>query len=67
MIAVVIAVPITIWLSKLWLRNFASQTEFSWWIIPLGGLVILVSAVATTALITLRTANRNPVDVLRNE
>ena len=67
MIAVVIAVPITIWLSKLWLRNFASQTEFSWWIIPLGGLVILLSAVATTALITLRTANRNPVDVLRND
>ncbi len=67
MISVVIAVPVTIWLSKLWLRNFASQTEFSWWIIPLGGLVILLSAVATTALITLRTANQNPVDVLRND
>ena len=67
MIAVLLAVPITIWLNSLWLRNFASQVSFSWWIIPLGGLAILLSAVATTALITLRTANRNPVDVLRNE
>jgi len=65
MIAVVIAVPVCLWVTKLWLRNFASQAAFSWWIIPLGGLVILSSAVLTTALITLRTANRNPVDVLR--
>lgn len=67
MIAVSIAIPICIWLAGIWLRNFASATTFSWWIIPLGGLVILLSAVLTTALITFRTANRNPVDVLRNE
>jgi len=67
LIAVVVAVPVTIWLTRLWLQNFATQTTFSWWIAPLGGLIILLSAVLTTALITLRTANRNPVDVLRNE
>ena len=65
MIAVLIAVPITIWVSNLWLRNFATRTSFTWWIIPLGALLILLSAVLTTALITLRSANRNPVDVLR--
>jgi len=67
LIAVVVAVPVTIWVTRLWLQNFATQTTFSWWIAPLGGLIILLSAVLTTALITLRTANRNPVDVLRNE
>jgi putative ABC transport system permease protein len=67
MIAVVIAVPVTLWLTRLWLQNFATQTTFSWWIAPLGGLIILLSAVLSTALITLRAANRNPVDVLRNE
>lgn len=67
LIAVLVAVPVTIWVTRLWLQNFASQTTFSWWIAPLGGLIILLSAVLTTALITLRTANRNPVDVLRNE
>ena len=67
LIAVVIAVPVTIWLTRLWLQNFATQTTFAWWIAPLGGLIILLSAVLTTALITLHTANRNPVDVLRNE
>ena len=65
LVAVLIAGPITIWVSKLWLQNFATQINFSWWIIPMGGLVILLSAVLTTALITFRTANRNPVDVLK--
>ncbi len=65
LVAVLIAIPITIWVSKLWLQNFATRINFSWWIIPLGGLVILLSAVLTTAVITFRTANRNPVDVLR--
>jgi ABC-type antimicrobial peptide transport system permease subunit len=63
----VIAIPITWYVARLWLQNFASQTTFSWWIIPLGGLIILLSALLTTAFITLRAANRNPVDTLRDE
>ncbi len=46
LIAVLIAVPITLWVTRLWLRNFADQTKFAWWIIPLGGLLILLSAVS---------------------
>ncbi|MCP4310226.1 MAG: hypothetical protein GY790_03100 [Bacteroidetes bacterium] len=67
MVAVIIAIPVTIWVTRLWLANFASQTSFSWWIVPLGGLIILASALLTTSLITLRAATRNPVDVLRDE
>lgn len=66
-IAVVIAIPITWYIARLWLQNFASQTSFAWWIIPLGGLVILLSALLTTALITLRASTRNPVETLRYE
>ncbi len=67
LIAVGIAIPITWYINKLWLRNFATQTSFAWWIIPLGGLIILLSAFLTTALITHRASNRNPVETLRYE
>jgi putative ABC transport system permease protein len=66
-IAVMIAIPVTWYVTKLWLQNFASQTTLTWWIFPLGGLIILLSALLTTAFITLRAANRNPVDTLRYE
>ena len=37
LIAVAFAIPVTWYITRLWLQNFASQTTFSWWIIPLGG------------------------------
>jgi putative ABC transport system permease protein len=66
-IAVVIAIPVSWYVTERWLQNFASQATLSWWIIPLGGLIILSSALLTTAFITLRAAHRNPVDTLRYE
>jgi putative ABC transport system permease protein len=66
-IAVLIAIPITWYATRLWLQSFASQTKFSWWIIPLGGLIILVSALLTTAVMTLKASGRNPVETLRYE
>ena len=66
-IAVAIAIPITWYVSKLWLQNFASRTSFTWWIVGLGGVIILLSAILTTAAMTLRASSRNPVDTLRYE
>jgi len=66
-IAVVIAIPLTWYISKLWLQNFASRTSFSWWIVLLGGMIILLSAIITTAAMTLRASSRNPVETLRYE
>jgi putative ABC transport system permease protein len=66
-IAVFIAIPVTWYISGLWLRNFATRINFTWWIIPLGGLIILVSALLTTGFMTLKAANRNPVETLRYE
>lgn len=66
-IAVVIAIPVTWYISKLWLQNFATRTSFTWWIVLLGGLIILLSAMLTTAAMTLRASSRNPVETLRYE
>jgi len=66
-VAVTIAIPITWYISRLWLQNFATRTAFSWWIILLGGGIILLSAMLTTAAMTLRASSCNPVDTLRYE
>jgi putative ABC transport system permease protein len=66
-VAVLIAIPITWYVMRLWLQSFASQTKFSWWLIPLGGLIILISALLTTGVMTLRASRRNPVETLRYE
>ena len=36
-IAVVIAIPVTWYVTRLWLQNFATRISFSWWIVLLGG------------------------------
>jgi len=66
-IAVAIAVPVTWYISRLWLQNFATRISFSWTFILLGGGIILLSAMLTTAAMTLRASSRNPVDTLRYE
>jgi len=48
-IAVLIAIPVTWYVSRLWLQNFETRTSFSWWIVLLGGAIILLSAMITTA------------------
>jgi len=66
-IAVVIAIPVTWYISRLWLQTFASRTSFSWWIVLLGGMIILLSAIITTAVMTLQASSTNPVETLRYE
>lgn len=66
-IAVVIAIPVTWYVSRLWLHNFATRISFSWTYVLLGGVIILLSAMITTAAMTLRASSKNPVDTLRYE
>jgi putative ABC transport system permease protein len=66
-IAVVLAVPVTWYISRLWLQNFASRITFSWTFVLLGAGIILLSALLTTAAMTLKASSRNPVDTLRYE
>jgi len=66
-IAIAIAIPLTWYLSSLWLQSFATRISYSWTLVLLGGLIILLSALITTAAMTLRASSRNPVDTLRYE
>jgi len=66
-IALALAIPVTWYVSKLWLQNFATRISFSWTIVLLGAMIILLSAMITTAAMTLRASSKNPVDTLRYE
>jgi len=65
--AFVIAAPLGWWAMHKWLQNFAYRTEISWWIFPLGGILMILIALTTLAFQTIRTASANPVQSLRTE
>jgi putative ABC transport system permease protein len=52
---------------KKWLETFAYKTELSWWVFVLGGLVVLLVALATVSWQSWRAATKNPVEALRYE
>jgi len=65
--AFVVAVPVTILLFKLWLRDFAFKTGISIWIVLLS-LLLVLGITLVTVLLRARSASRmNPVDSIRHE
>jgi len=66
-IAILIAVPLTIFLSNLWLQNFLIRTDITFWMIASGVGIILFLAFVTILSQTYFAARTNPVNVLRNE
>ena len=66
-IAIVLSLPLGIWVTRSWLATFAYRAQLSW--VLLGGLALLLVllALGTVSLRTLRAANQNPVKALRNE
>ncbi len=67
LIALAIATPIAWYAMHRWLENFAYQTELSWWIFALAGLIALTIALVTVSVQSYRAATRNPVESLRYE
>ncbi|MCT4644301.1 MAG: ABC transporter permease [Carboxylicivirga sp.] len=60
-IAFIIATPIAWYAINKWLGNFAYQTDLSWWIFVLAGMVTLSIALLTVSWQSWRAARRNPV------
>ncbi|MEO8711823.1 MAG: ABC transporter permease [Parafilimonas sp.] len=67
LIAFVIAAPIAWWASYKWLQDFAYRTQISWWIFILSGLGMLLLALITLSVQTIKAAIANPVESLRTE
>jgi len=67
LIAFLIATPISLFLMKNWLLNFAFRTSVPLWIYLVGMSTILLIALSTVCLQIWKTATRNPVEALRYE
>lgn len=66
-IAFAVATPLSWWALHRWLQNYAVRTELSWWVFAISGAGMILIALATLSLQTVRAARANPVDSLRNE
>lgn len=66
-LAFLIAAPLAGWASYAWLENFVYRTEMSWWIFALSGITLLLFALITLSIQTIRSATANPVESLRSE
>lgn len=67
LIAFVIAAPIAWWAVYKWLQDFAYRTQMSWWIFLLSGVFMMIIAVITLSVQTIKAAVANPVKSLRTE
>lgn len=66
-IAFVIAAPIAWWATNKWLQDFVYKTSVSWWIFVVSGAAMLLLALITLSIQTIKAAVANPVKSLRTE
>ncbi|HNW57222.1 MAG TPA: ABC transporter permease [Bacteroidales bacterium] len=67
LIAFLVATPISFFLMKNWLLNYAFRTNISLWIYLAGIMITLLIALFTVCLQVWKTVTRNPVEALRYE
>jgi putative ABC transport system permease protein len=67
LIAFIVAAPVAWFGVSKWLQNFAYRTQISWWTFLLAGVVMVLIALLTLSLQTIRAAIANPVKSLKTE
>jgi len=67
LIALAISTPISIFVMKNWLLNYAFRTEISLWIYVFGGTITITIVMLTVGWQSWKAATRNPVEALRYE
>ncbi|MBB5394294.1 ABC transporter permease [Mucilaginibacter sp. AK015] len=66
-IAILLAIPFSIWLLNKWLQKFEYRIDLSWWMLALAGLLTVIIAIATVSYQAIKAALANPVKSLRSE
>lgn len=67
LLAFILAIPIAWYGMHQWLQNFAYRTSMSWWVFAATGLLMILVALLTLSIQTIRAASVNPVKSLRSE
>jgi ABC-type antimicrobial peptide transport system permease subunit len=66
-LAFVIAVPVGWYVMGQWLSNFTYRVGMAWWLFAGAGGLALIIALLTVSFQSIKAAQANPVDSLRNE
>jgi putative ABC transport system permease protein len=67
LIASLIAIPLSWWAMNKWLDNFAYKTSVNWLLFAGSTLFMMIIALITLSIQTVRAASANPVESLRSE
>ena len=67
MMAIALSVPLSWWIMFSWLQDFAYRINLTWWIFALPSVVVVMIALLTVSIHTLKAARTNPVNSLRYE
>ncbi|AKD57623.1 ABC transporter permease [Spirosoma radiotolerans] len=65
--SILIGLPITYFLVKMWLASYAARIELDWWLFAAPALLVLLLVVVSVGGKTISTALMNPVKSLRSE
>jgi ABC-type antimicrobial peptide transport system permease subunit len=66
-IALLPAVPVSVWVLNKWLNNYEYHVTLSWWIMALAGVITIAIALLTVSYQAVKAALANPVKSLRSE
>ncbi len=66
-ISVIIALPLIIYFGGKWLATFPYQTDISWWLLALAGLLAFLIAMLTISYQSFKAASIDPVKSIANE
>lgn len=64
-VALVIAIPLAWYFMQNWMANFAYQTQISWWLYAVAGIIAILIAFATVSFQSVKAAMANPVDSIK--
>lgn len=67
LLSILLACPIAWFLVSKWLEDFAYSTPISIWVFVIATISALIIAIATISFQSLRVANRNPIESLKDE
>jgi predicted permease len=67
MISCLVAIPVALYFTKMWLARFEYRTEVSWWVFAITCLLAVVVTLLTVSYQSIRAAKMNPVNSLRTD
>ncbi|MFM9838185.1 MAG: ABC transporter permease [Cyclobacteriaceae bacterium] len=66
-VAILLSIPLSAWIMNSWLQDFATRIPLAWWLFAIPGITVIVIALLTVSIHTLKAAMSDPVKSLRYE